>query len=152
MLCFGAGTPPWRGCRRIIIQAMDASIAGATDGTKHKGAGLRRLNGGNSDNGGLAYVNSNDPDNRNDNIGFRALGCISQRNRSCVFLCIKARRNPSAQHFPNLIQLSLQMYVLLIRHGVRIFGQANENFKQIQLHACFRQKSRSFIPPGCIRF
>ncbi len=93
---------------------------------KHKGAGLKRLNGGNSDNGGLAYVNSNDPDNRNDNIGFRALDCISQRNRSCVFLCIKARRNPPAQHFSNLIQLPLQMNVLLIRHSMCIFGQTNE--------------------------
>jgi len=33
----------------------------------------KRLNGGNSDNGGLSNVNWNTPDNRNDNLGFRPL-------------------------------------------------------------------------------
>ena len=40
-------------------------------------AGLERLYGGRSDYGGLAYVYSLDPDDRNDFIGFRALGRFS---------------------------------------------------------------------------
>jgi len=40
-------------------------------------AGLRRLLGGDSDFGGLAYVYSDDPVNRHGGIGFRALGRFS---------------------------------------------------------------------------
>ena len=43
---------------------------------QHK-AGLKRLDGGNSVNGGLAYVGSRGPGVRSGNIGFRALGRFS---------------------------------------------------------------------------
>lgn len=69
---------PWtQGCCHVVIQAFTTLLPRMVQRT----SGQTRLNGGSSDNGGLANVNHNTPSNRNNNLGFRPLDLSSAKRQ-----------------------------------------------------------------------
>lgn len=62
-----------------------------------------RLYGGNRNNGGLANVNYNSADNRNDNIAARPLVVSRERQKPLAGLLLQSLE-PTTTHFPHFNQ------------------------------------------------
>lgn len=98
------------------------------------------VNVGNFDAKGL-NVNNNWDDNRNDNLG------VASARQSLLypdevppsagfFLPLFRRANPSAKHPADFVDVCLKRDVFLVINGFDVFGEADEDTQQVQLHAC----------------
>lgn len=77
--------------------ATTESNSGKESGQRKRESGdSNRLVVGNSDNGGAANVNWNQPDERNDNIGFRVAVVLSLKRPSFIRRLLGRRFDPAA--------------------------------------------------------
>jgi len=106
------------------------------------------VNVGNFDVKGL-NVNNNWDNKRNDDLG------LASARQSSLYpaevprfaglrLSLLRRANPPAKHATNLIDVRFKRDVFLVIDGLHVFGQANENAQDVELHTS-RFKYRQFL-------